>query len=167
MSNRMLSCVLFISFLSGGVDSSAQQKPHAQTPTNYIGDISGMYTFRKDGEYVQITVNPQDKSATKEVSGFISRYGDEASDKDLFLDHFFTEGKLKDTELTFKTRVVHGVSYEFTGVASRNPKKKANEEGYLEIRGMLTKKKTSSDKTTSEEEQLTMRLFPNLNGEAR
>ena len=52
-------------------------------------DISGMYTFLKEGEFVQIDVD-----GTR-VTGFVSRYGDRDSDKGAFLDHLFKTGELK------------------------------------------------------------------------
>src|SRR5258706_3815168 len=47
-------------------------------------EYSGMYSFVRDGEFIQITI--EDKSA---VSGFISRFGDSESDRGACLDQFF------------------------------------------------------------------------------
>ena len=60
----------------------------AQTPTSSAPeDYSGMYSFVKDGEFIQIT--EEDKGA---VSGFISRYGDSDADKGAFIDQFVKSG---------------------------------------------------------------------------
>src|SRR5437763_15856703 len=51
---------------------------------------SGMYTFLKDGEFLQVTVEDDAR-----VTGFISRFGDTESDKGAFLDQFFKSGKIE------------------------------------------------------------------------
>ena len=65
-----------------------------------------MYSFSRDGEFVQVTVEEQGR-----VTGFVSRYGDSESDRGEFLDHFFKLGKLDGNQLTFTTETVHGVSF--------------------------------------------------------
>jgi len=67
-----------------------------------------MYSFLKDGEFVQITVEDGGR-----VTGFISRYGEGESDKGAFLDQFFKTGKLEGNNLSFITDIVHGVAFEF------------------------------------------------------
>src|SRR5689334_1331813 len=64
---------------------------------------SGMYSFLKDGEFVQLTVEDAGR-----VTGFISRFGNQESDKGAFLDQFFKTGKLEGNKLSFTTEVVHG-----------------------------------------------------------
>src|SRR5215469_15707527 len=60
----------------------------AQTPPAQLTeDYSGMYSFLKDGEFVQITIEDKGK-----VSGFISRFGDTESDRGLFMNQFFKSG---------------------------------------------------------------------------
>src|SRR5579862_9962236 len=71
---------------------------------------SGMYTFLKDGEFVQITVEDAGR-----VTGFISRFGDGDSDRGAFLDQFFKQGKLEGSKLNFTTDTVHGTWFEFSG----------------------------------------------------
>ena len=75
---------------------------------------SGMYSFLKDGEFVQLTV--EDGGS---VTGFISRFGDGESDKGAFLDQFFKTGKLEGNKLSFTTEVVHGVAFDFQGSVDR------------------------------------------------
>src|SRR5581483_505188 len=94
------------------------------------GEISGMYSFLQDGEFVQVSVDPEGR-----VSGFVSRYGD--NDKSLFLDHFFDKASLHENELTFTTKTVHGVYYEFKGNFGRGDAKSREQEGYYVLRGTL------------------------------
>ena len=90
----LLSCALFQPALLG-----AQSVP-AAAPEDY----SGMYSFQRDGEFVQITVEEKGR-----VTGFISRFGDSESDKGVFMNQFFKSGKLEDGKLSFTTDSVHGV----------------------------------------------------------
>ena len=94
----------------------AAQSP--QTPTKPAEDYSGMYSFQRDGEFVQLTVEDEGH-----VTGFVSRYGDTESDRGAFLDQFFKQGKLEGTNLTFTTDTVHGVWYDFKGTIERGPGK--------------------------------------------
>src|SRR5713226_8645822 len=77
-----LASFVLLALLASAQDSKAPAVPGAE--------YSGMYNFLRDGEFVQITV--EDKGR---VSGFVSRYGDQESDRGAFLDHFFRAGKAK------------------------------------------------------------------------
>jgi hypothetical protein len=103
-----------------------------------------MYSFLRDGEFVQITVED-----AGQVTGFVSRYGDLASDKDAFLDHFFKQGKLEGTKLSFTTDTVHGVWFEFTGTVDRGTGKQPGDEAYYVLRGTLTQHTTLADANVS------------------
>ena len=107
--------------------ASAQTAP----PTN-SKDPSGMYTFLKEGEFVQLTVEDG------KLSGFISRFGDTDSDNGEFIDQFFDKASLEGDHLYFKTKTVHAVCYELDGTVSVVPGKKPAEEGYHVIHGKLT-----------------------------
>jgi hypothetical protein len=116
---------------------------------------SGAYTFLRDGEFVQITVEDEGR-----VSGFVSRYGDLESDKGAYLDHFFKSGKLEGNRLSFATEIVHGVAFDFAGTIGRGTATKPEEEGYYVIEGKLTE--ISSDeggKGTSKERGVTFKSF--------
>lgn len=117
------------------------------------GGFSGMYSFLRDGEFVQITVEDAAR-----VSGFVKRYGDLESDKGELLDHFFKIAHLEGNRLAFTTEVVHGTSFDFRGIVSRAPDKKPGEEGYYTIEGKLIE--TSSDehgKPVSRERGITLK----------
>jgi len=130
----------------------------AQTPTTSSAaeDYSGMYSFMRDGEFVQLTIEDDGK-----VSGFISRYGDTDSDRGAFIDQFFKEAKLDGTKLSFTTATVHGVWYEFKGTIERGPGKATSEEAYYILKGMLTEYRTDADKkVTSKSREASFKSFP-------
>ena len=119
-------------------------------------DFSGMYTFLRDGEFLQITVEDQGN-----VSGFISRYGDTESDKDTFLDQFIDSGKLDGDRLIFSTKQVHGIRFSFEGTVGRGPAKSPDDEGYYAIRGTLTRSTADvNKKTTQESQKVEFKSFP-------
>src|SRR5271166_4965219 len=71
---------------------------------------SGMYTFLKEGEYVQLTVED-----AGQVTGFISRYDSGGREKGTFVDQFFKTGKLDDNKLSFTTKPSNDLWFEFNG----------------------------------------------------
>jgi hypothetical protein len=152
--------VLLVSFVAGpstrlvaqeksaGTDEKAQKLPGSE--------YSGMYTFLKEGEFVQVTVEEAGR-----VTGFVSRYGDLDSDKGTFLDQFFKTGKLEGNALTFTTEMVHGTSFEFKGTIERGEGKKPGDEAYYLLKGTLTEIVTNaSKKTSSQSRQVAFKAFP-------
>jgi hypothetical protein len=131
----------------------------AQNPTaaaKPAEDYSGMYTFQRDGEFVQLTVED-----AGHVTGFVSRYGDTESDRGAFLDQFFKVGKLDGTNLTFTTDTVHGVWYDFKGTIERGSGKTLAEEAYYVMKGTLTEYRTDADKkVTSKTRDAQLKSFP-------
>lgn len=119
-------------------------------------DYSGMYSFLKDGEFVQLTVEDEGR-----VTGFVSRYGEGQSDKGAFLDQFFRSGKIADAKLTFVTETVHGVWFEFKGAVERGEGKNPGDEAYYVLKGNLTQSTTDSDKkVSSQSREVVFRMFP-------
>lgn len=115
-----------------------------------------MYSFLRDGEFVQITVED-----AGHVTGFVSRFGDLESDKNAFLDHFFKDGKLDGSKLTFTTETVHGVWFEFTGTVNRGTGKQPGDEAYYVINGTLIEHVTDADKkVTSRSREVALKSFP-------
>lgn len=126
--------------------------PKAQTDQQY----SGMYSFLKEGEFVQVTV--EDGGS---VTGFVSRYGDGESDKGAFLDQFFKTGKLDGNKLTFATEIVHGVSFDFSGTIERGEGKNPGDEAYFVLKGILTEKSTDvNKKVTARQRDVVFKMFP-------
>ena len=115
-----------------------------------------MYSFLRDGEFVQITVD-----APGHVIGFISRYGDSDNDRDVFLDHFFKSAKLDGNKLTFTTETVKGKSFEFHGTIERGEGKNHNEEAFYVLKGTLTEATTdAAKKTSSQSHEVALKSFP-------
>lgn len=116
-------------------------------------DYSGMYTFLKEGEFMQITIESKGN-----VTGFISRFGDSESDRGTFIDQFFKSGKIDGNKISFITETVHGVSYTFEGTFLRGPGKSPEDEGYYSLQGLLTRNGTDTQKKTSS--QVQFKSFP-------
>ena len=127
-----------------------------QRPATPGADYSGMYSFLRDGEFVQITVEDHGR-----VTGFVSRYGDAESDRGDFLDHFFKSGKLDGNQLTFITDTVHGVSFEFHGTIERGEGKSPGTEAYYVLKGTLVENTTDeSKKVSSHSREVALKSFP-------
>jgi hypothetical protein len=119
-------------------------------------DYSGMYSFLREGEFIQISIEDG-----KKVTGFISRYGDSESDKGTFLDQFLKPGTFDSGTLTFTSEPVHGIWFEFKGTASRGGGKTPADEGFYVLRGTLTRYDTDAEKkTTSQVRQVEFKSFP-------
>ena len=144
----------------GSQNQSSQGQDKAKDgkniPSSIATEYSGMYSFLRDGEFVQLTVEDNAR-----VTGFVSRYGDSESDRDVFLDHFFKSGKLEGNQLAFTTDIVHGVSFEFHGTIKRGEGKKAGDEAYYVLKGTLVENKTDeANKASAASREVTLKSFP-------
>jgi hypothetical protein len=129
---------------------------HAQTAAPSVPNYSGTYSFLKEGEFVQITVEEAGK-----VTGFISRFGDVDNERDAFLDHFFKDGKLTATKLTFSTQTVHGVWFDFSGNFDRGEGKNPGDEAYYVLKGTLVRNSTDANKkVTAKSMDVVFKSFP-------
>jgi hypothetical protein len=127
-----------------GQNKSAQEDSANAVVPHAAEDISGMYSFVKEGEFLQISL---EKTA---VSGYISRMGDSDSDNGVFLDQFFAKADVQGHDVSFTTRPLHSVWYEFKGKFSRGPGKTRGDDGYYILRGTLKELTTNNaNKTTS------------------
>jgi hypothetical protein len=111
---------------------------HDATAPNAGNDFSGMYTFLREGEFVQVTVEDG------KLSGYVSRFGDPDSDKGQFIDQFFDKTSLDGNRLSFNTQTVHGVWYDFKGTVTAPAGRKPSEEGYHVIKGTLVEHATDA-----------------------
>ena len=139
----------------------------ASKPALDSSQVSGMYSFEREGEFVQITVEIRsakaDISRPLAVTGFISRFADTDSDRGAFLDYFFSKGSLDGDRLTFQTKTVHGINYQFTGSIARGAALTRDKDGFYEARGTLTQNMVSEDKIVSAKtREITMKLLPDL-----
>lgn len=115
-----------------------------------------MYTFLREGEFVQVTVEDQGH-----VTGFVSRYGDLESDRGAFLDQFFKTAKLEGNKLSFTTDTVHGVWYDFKGTVERGEGKNPGDEAYYVLKGTLNQYQADTDKkVTSRSRDVEFKAFP-------
>src|ERR1700680_3685245 len=156
-----LACfVLFVWTLTG-----AQAKPDRQsndrqnrvpTPATPGADYSGMCSFLREGEFIQVTVEDHGR-----VTGFVSRYGDSESDRGVFLDHFFKSGKLDGNQLEFTTDTVHGVSFEFQGTIERGEGRNRGDEAYYVLKGTLVESTTDeAKKSATRSREVALKSFP-------
>jgi hypothetical protein len=144
--------LMFVACLLGAQDKSPDTSKAKPTGPDY----SGMYSFLRDGEFVQVSVEDQGR-----VTGFVSRFGDLESDKGQFLDQFFKTGKLDGNKLTFTTETVHGVWFEFAGTIDRGPGKNAGDEAYYVLNGKLTEYSTDTNKkVSSTSREVAFKQFP-------
>ena len=127
-----------------GQNKAAQEDNANAVAPHAAEDISGMYSFVKEGEFLQMTL---DKNA---VTGYISRMGDSDSDNGVFLDQFFAKADIQGHDVSFTTRPLHSVWYEFKGKFTRGPGKTKGDDGYYILRGTLKELTTNNaDKTVS------------------
>jgi hypothetical protein len=118
---------------------------------------SGMYTFLKEGEFVQLTL----EEGT--LSGFVSRFGETESDKGEFIDQFFDKASLQGDRLYFKTKTVHALWYELDGTLTVGPGKYVGDEGYRVIRGKLTVHASDAKgKDRASEKTVEFKSFPDM-----
>ena len=158
---KIFLCLLAVTFLgvaflvvaaAGQESQGGQSQPSSTTAVDY----SGMYTFLREGEFVQITVEEKGK-----LTGFISRYGDLDSDRGAFLDQFFKQGAMDGQNPGFTTEMVHGVWFEFKGAVGRGPGKTVNDEGYYVLKGNLTQHSTDADhKDVAKSREVVLKSFP-------
>ncbi len=119
-------------------------------------EYSGMYSFVKDGEFVQISVEDQGR-----VTGSISRYGDGESEKGEFLDQYFRSGKLDGNKVSFTTETVRGVWFEFKGTVERGEGKNPGDEAYYVLKGTLTDNTSdAAKKVTTHASEVVFKMFP-------
>lgn len=153
MASKMALFLLIFCLVLSPATGAAQAAPAAKQPQANQSDsskalppaedISGMYSFLKEGELVQINL---DKDG---VTGYVSRMGDLESDRGSFLDHFFTKAAVEGHAVTFITRQVHGVWFEFKGKFDRGPGKTKAQDGYYVLRGTLTEHTAGPDKNVT------------------
>jgi len=119
-------------------------------------EYSGMYSFLKDGEFVQISVEDQGR-----VTGFVSRYGDGESDKGAFLDQFFRSGKLDGNKVSFTTATARGEWFEFKGTVEWGEGKNPGDEAYYVLKGTLTDNASDAAKrVTAHGSEVVFKMFP-------
>lgn len=157
VSTVILFCMLGVSVFAQDAKSASGSAQSSTAPADKTAPTySGMYSFLKEGEFLQVTV--EDGGS---VTGYVSRYGNGESDQGAFLDQFFKNGKLEGSKLSFSTEVVHGVSFEFRGAFERGEGKNPGDEGYYVLKGTLTENVSDANKkVTSHSREVAFKLFP-------
>lgn len=139
-----------------GIVLFAQAPAPKSSPGKAADEVSGMYTFLREGEFVEVDVEPDGR-----VTGFVSRYGEKESDRGAFLDHMFSKGSMDGNKLSFTTRSVHGTSFEFKGTVDRGEGKAPGAEAYHVIKGTLTEMtEDQNHKITAQQREVTFKSFP-------
>jgi hypothetical protein len=152
---RLAETLLVMMWLSSAL-LAAQKPPQDTAPAKPAEDYSGMYAFLQEGEFVQVTVEDAGR-----VTGFVSRYGEQESDRGAFLDQFFKDGKLEGKKLSFTTQTVHGIWYEFKGTVERGEGKNMGDEAYYLLKGTLKQYTTDANqKTSSKSREVVFKAFP-------
>ena len=150
----MKSCLVAVCLLAATVALGQNQPPPA--PADLDDGVSGMYTFLKEGEFVEV-----DLEEKVHISGFVSRYGDSDSDRGAFLDHMIDKGEFDRPNMHWITKPIHGVWFEFKGRIERGEAKSPNLEGYRVLKGTLTEYNTDENKKTSaRSREVTFKSFP-------
>jgi hypothetical protein len=154
---RALAVFLLAATLAatGQTGSASGAKPaHRESVPAPAEDISGMYSFLREGEFVQINLDQEG------VTGYISRLGDRDSDRGEFLDQFFSKASVQGHKVAFVTKPIHGVWFEFKGKFERGPARSKSQDGYYVLRGTLTEFMTDSDKdATSRSREVEFKLL--------
>jgi hypothetical protein len=155
--------VLLLIATAGAQSQAAQapgQQPSPNAPAPDASVIAGMYTFLREGEFIQVDVEEGNY-----VTGYISRYADEKNDKAGFVDHFFKKASasplMTGWQLKFETRTVKGVWYAFDGdVRTGGGGKAPKDEGFWVMGGKLTIHKVAADgKDSAETRQVEFKSF--------
>ncbi len=131
------ACQTTAGFSTRGQNKAAQQDSASPSVSTPAEDISGMYTFLKEGEFLQINLDGNI------ASGYISRLGDSDSDRGVFLDQFFSKTLIQGHEVSFTTKPLHGIWYEFNGRFDRGPAKSKAQDGFYILRGALKELSTN------------------------
>jgi hypothetical protein len=150
-----LQLACFVLFLSAWMQAGGQAKPQEQNSAKPGVEYSGMYSFLSDGEFVQLTVEDQ-----SHVIGLVSRYADSTHEGG-FLNQLFDSGKLDGNQLTFTTKTVQGLSFEFRGTVERGEGKTRGDEAYYVLQGTLVEKTIDeAKKTSSHSREVSLKSFP-------
>lgn len=145
-----LAIVCGLAIAQDATEKKSEPQDSQQTSNAY----SGTYSFLKEGEFVQVTVEDDGS-----VTGFISRYAN--GDKGNFVDQFFKSGKIDGDKLTFSTKPAQGISFSFSGTVVRGDGKNPEDEGYYVLDGTLTENVTdASKKTSSSSQPVKFKSFP-------
>lgn len=110
-------------------------------------DISGAYDFEHENEFIQLNVD------NGKLDGYISRLGDETSDRGTPLTFFFRKAKAQGRHVTFTTKQVHGLWYSFDGSVERGSASRRDDAGYFILQGTMTMHRVDFQKHETTQKQ--------------
>lgn len=118
----------------------------AQEPSNLPEDVWGSYQFDHSNDSIELDLD------RNKLSGYITQLGDAETDSNTPLTFFFDRSTIDGGEISFQTRVVHGVWYSFRGTIVRGGGKVRADEGYYVLRGVLAVHHPESGRDKSADE---------------
>jgi hypothetical protein len=147
MKNAFAIAALLLASIPAGL-AQGTAKPEMS------GDITGMYSFLHEGEFVQI------EAEEGKVSGLVSRFKNEDQEKAEFVDQYFDRAKLDGSTLSFRTKPADGDWFEFSGEVERGPGKIPGDEAYWTVKGTLTEHSKKDGNIAGKVQELTLKSFP-------
>jgi hypothetical protein len=132
----------------GGEPGSANSASQA---SSLPSDVWGEYEFDHTSESIELDLD------RNRLSGYISRLGDAETDNNTPLTFFFDQSVIDGDEISFQTRVLHGIWYSFRGTIVRGDGKARGDEGYYVLRGVLAMHHPESGRDKSADETIERR----------
>ena len=126
------------------IDSAAE-------PSSLPADVWGSYQFDHSNDSIELDLD------RNKLSGYITQLGDAETDSNTPLTFFFDQSTIDGGQLSFQTRVVHGVWYSFRGTIVRGDGKTRADEGYYVLRGVLAVHHPQSGRDKSADETIEKR----------
>jgi hypothetical protein len=123
----------------------------AQQPSNLPVDVWGSYKFDHSNDSIELDLD------RNRLTGYIAQLGDAETDSNTPLTFFFDQSAIDGADISFQTRVVHGIWYSFRGTIVRGNGKVRADEGYYVLRGMLAAHHPQSGRDKSADELIEKR----------
>ncbi len=123
----------------------------ANQPSSLPSDVWGSYEFDHTSESIELDLD------RNRLNGFIARLGDAETDNNTPLTFFFDQSAIDGDEISFQTRVLHGIWYSFRGTIVRGDGKTRADEGYYVLRGVLAAHHPESGRDKSADETIERR----------
>lgn len=121
-------------------------------------DVSGSYEFDHRNESIEVDLDRNNRTGRVQLSGYISRLGDDESDSTTPLTFFFDKTSIDGSQIEFQTRVVHGIWYSFQGTIFRGRGKTRSDAGYYVLHGTLYEHHPQSRDSKSADETVEGRI---------
>ena len=118
----------------------------AREPSSLPNDVWGSYKFEHSNDSIELDLD------RNKLTGYITQLGDAETDSNTPLTFFFDQSAIDGGEISFQTRVVHGVWYSFHGTIVRGEGNARGDEGYYVLRGTLAVHHPESGRDKSADE---------------